>query len=598
MRGRAVGESVQLGEVGAGLQGMKQGFLPAVEATIQSLQTGVTPRLRGEAPGKKFAWSQSTVGAPEIKSEATREDVTAAMYGMMRGIKEAFVGGDTIQSADPNGKLAELDYTGTGPSGAIPAIVSPRYGIRVPLGEIVRSPMKMHTAVHTFFATLAERYGIHQRAFREAARDGFVNEGLAAEAARRAQNPKEEWLADTSAFGREQALMGPAARFTRDLARFVNREWFPKLDENNKPIPYSGIPLLKFVDPFIQISSNIINESLVKRTPLGALLSKSVRADLMGKNGAARADLAAARMVVGSAFGMLFGTLAAEGYVTGSGPSDPADRATWRMVYQAHSIRIGDTWYAMNRLGALGMLASTAADLYDVSHSLSQGELLTAATALGHAFSQNVLDESFMRGPSELIRAVNEPGRYGERYLQNFVSSFLPFSSEMWQMARISDPYARQARGIVDALMQKTPLLSMSLLPLRDRWGEPLPSREGLGPTAIWEQKVNSDPVNLALLKGGFHIPVVQRTIRNVHLTDQQYDDYQRISGRLLKMGLDRIVRAPSWNNMTPEAQHNLIQEQIRQSREVARGKLFGLYHNILVDANAIKQAGRRRPPQ
>jgi hypothetical protein len=33
-----------------------------------------------------------------------------------------------------------------------------------------------------------------------------------------------------------------------------------------------------------------------------------------------------------------------------------------------------------------------------------------------------------MQGPADLIRAVEDPGRYGEGYLKNIASDFLPFS--------------------------------------------------------------------------------------------------------------------------------------------------------------------------
>jgi len=56
------------------------------------------------------------------------------------------------------------------------------------------------------------------------------------------------------------------------------------------------------------------------------------------------------------------------------------------------------------------MLISTAADVYDVAHEATAGNLLTAAAHLQHAVTQNILDESFMPGPADLIKASRIPG--------------------------------------------------------------------------------------------------------------------------------------------------------------------------------------------
>ena len=252
----------------------------------------------------------------------------------------------------------------------------------------------------------------------------------------------------------------------------------------------------------------------------------------------------------------------------------------------------------MNRLGPMGMLLSTAADLYNVAHNAEEGEFSEAAAALHHAVSQNILDESFMRGPSDLIKAIEEPGRYGASYVRNFASSFVPFSVAMSQMARNLDPYTRQARTLTDAIVAKTPLLSQELLPRRDIWGEPLPSRYGLGAdaTAIWEKQVNSDPVNRVLLDRAIRVAMVERKIRNVQLTPEQYDDYARISGRLTKMNLDRLILSPSFAQMPRGTQHDIIIENMRQSRETARNMMFMKYQSLLVDAHDAKMRRREGP--
>jgi len=239
---------------------------------------------------------------------------------------------------------------------------------------------------------------------------------------------------------------------------------------------------------------------------------------------------------------------------------------------------------------------STAADLYEVAHQAEKGEFMKAAAHLQHAFTQNILDESFLRGPSDLVKAIEDPARYGGGYIRNFLSSFVPYSVGLSYMARASDPYTRDARTVVDAMKAKIPGLSQTLMPRRDVWGEIIPGRDAFissGLTAIWEQQKNDDPVNQALLKLGIYPASVGRKIRNVELTPEQYDDWSRMAGRLAKIRMDSIVRSPSFQNMPPWVQHDLITEQLRQSREVARNMMFMKYPSILVDARSAKMEKR-----
>ena len=86
-----------------------------------------------------------------------------------------------------------------------------------------------------------------------------------------------------------------------------------------------------------------------------------------------------------------------------------------------------------------------------------------------------------MRGPSDLIRALTDHERYGPGFVRNFLSSFMPFSVGMSQIARTIDPYTRQARTITDAMLRKIPWASEELYPIRDIWGEPMPNKRSCG---------------------------------------------------------------------------------------------------------------------
>ena len=127
-----------------------------------------------------------------------------------------------------------------------------------------------------------------------------------------------------------------------------------------------------------------------------------------------------------------------------------------------------------------------------------------------------------------------------------------------------------------------------------------MPSRDALiapGVTAIYEQQISRDPVNLAMAQLGLGISQPERKIRNVALTDQQYDDFSRIAGVTAKQRLDVIVRSADWQRWPDEVRRNIATEVIKQSREMARNMTMMKYPQIPAQAMQAK-LNRFKTPQ
>lgn len=573
------GEYVRPGEVGARMSGWVKGLPGALQASAEAFNKGATVHLPGERGSAIMAFQPHAglASRPELNLGATYADAAGAAFANLRGMRDGLFAGAALLRAggiegeptfgtrySPLGVIADRTYRGVNVA---------------PLGTLARLPSRFMASVEAFFRSTNFSVEKSARAYQQAVAEGRVGADFDRRVAEIWQNPNDQVMNQASAREAiETSLMGQGGQFTQALAKLTNARVF-------------GIKLGKFIDPFVRISGNIIEQTIVQRTPLG-LLAPEIREQLMSKDNIIR-DTAQARMLVGTALSVTFGGLAASGYVSGSGPSDPAKRAAWqRLGNMPHSVRIGDMWYDVHRLGPMGMLMSVAADMYDVAHAAADGDMLLAGATLQHAITQNILDESFMRGPADLIKAMEDPGRYGEAYLRNWASSFVPYSVGMAQLARRLDPYTRQARTVMDAIKMKIPGESETLFPRRDIWGEPMPNMDGLGGvTSIYERRMNTDPVNRALWDGGYYPGALDRTIRNVRLDDNQYDDFQRLAGRMAKQRLDIIVNSADFQSWPSHVRHDVLSETIRQSREAARGVLMMKYPQIIREAMDAKRA-------
>ena len=590
------GDRVRLGEVPAGLSALWRGMPAAIKAVGQAVQTGVQARLPGDTDRYALPFQQGAETAPHpaVDMTTTWHSLVSEGYGVVSGIPNAIMAyGDILKAGGIDGApLIGLRYSHLGP---IPDVEFKGVNV-LPVGTVLGGPGRMVAAIHSLFNVLNYSVDIAQRSYRQAAAEGHVGNALAERTAWLTANPSEEMMAKSVSLSKDMTLMGKSGDFMSRVSNLTNWEInLPGLG-NTQP--------LKFIDPFVKIAGQMSKQAVGTQTPLGLISlvapeKSELGSDLRGRNGIPAQDMAVAKMVTGTAVALGFMALKAQQLMTGAGPSDPRQAANWRMLgNQPYSIRIGDIFYPLHRLGPLGFLAGLGADIYDSAASASRGDMQKAAGQFLFSFSQNFLSEGFMRGPADMMKAIQNPQRDGERYISNFLGMFVPYSQGMAQWARSLDPYQRQSRNVVDAIKAKLPWVSQTLQPRRDIFGEPITNLPTLWPTSIYESRVNNDPVLLAMQNLSIFPGQVNRKIRNVELNDQQYDDYARLAGRMLKSRLDVIVRSPDWQTFNPQAQHDTITAQITLSRESARNVVMAKYPEILRQATVNKRAPLKKPPQ
>jgi hypothetical protein len=585
------GTRVRLGEVKAALGGYRRGLAPALSATGEAARKGASTLLPGEVPSVLDVQPHDALAARgTLNPETTYADVVRDTFGAMRGLRDAVLSIGVLAKGGIEGSpLVSPQYSHLG---AIPDIQV--RGVTVlPVGTVVRTPGRFLAVADTFFKAANYSASISKQAYRVASDEGLTGTRFDARVAELRSSPTDAMMQQARGDATSTTLMNKGGQFVQAMNHLTSAVvHLPLIGE---------ITPLKFVNPFVNIAGQIINQSIIQRSPVG-LLSRELRADLSGQNGNIAQDMAMARMLMGTAVAITMGGLAAEGYASGSGPKDHDAATMWKLAgNQAHSVLIGGVWYGVNKLGPVGMLMGMAADLYDVAHKAGEGEYAKAAAYFHHALVQNILDQSWMKGPADIIQAVEDPDRYGQRWVQNYVSSFVP--NALAQAVRRQDPYSREAKTVIDAIKSKIPGLSETLPPKRDIWGEPIPNQEAVGGkavTGIYVKKMSEDPVNKAMVELDMHPGAVEKKIRNVELTPQQHDDYARIAGRLLKMNMDKIVASDMWQEIPYAQKQTLIQHTIEANRNVARNMVIMKHPQIASDAvteklRAIREGKKKK---
>ena len=177
-------------------------------------------------------------------------------------------------------------------------------------GKVLESPSRMINAIHSLTRTVSYESAIAGQAYRVAANEGRFGDDLARRINQLTTNPTEEMMGTAVNEANENALMqrAPYGSLTAAMSRITNAGFaVPDIPlPGGHSIPMGTLRPLKFIDPFVSISSNVINSAIVKRTPLG-LLSPDMRADLSGANGTAAFDRAAGRMLAGTSFYLMAG---------------------------------------------------------------------------------------------------------------------------------------------------------------------------------------------------------------------------------------------------------------------------------------------------
>jgi len=554
-------------------------------------------------------------------------EASAMLYGSLSAWRDGLrVAGRAIKTgrAMDNMTKFEIGHTPAISSEAFPEVkradewLQNQFGMDTPisamaldsLGTVIRFPTeRLLTAEDEFAKTLLYRSGISQMAARDA--QAQVKAGtLAAEDAPAfirnfVENPPREavqYAEDAALYGTFQNPLGP-----------LGQKWQAIINKT---------PGLKFIAPFMRTPVNLFKTGLGERGPT-ALFSAKFRETL--KNGGPERDLALARLSMGSLTAGVISAAVAGGSITGGGPSNYQARQVLEATgWMPYSFRIvnpvtgGVTYQSYMRAEPMAYVFGAVADATEIlSHVDFEDELtpeeeqaMQVVAAVVAGISENTMSKTFLSGVSDFLQAAEDPERYLESWMKRTGAAFVPYSSLRRDLARIQDPYIREAWTMADKLKANSGIPGISeTLPLSlDLYGNPREYQTGaiMGPLSPFPDSSGKGglPQDIAdLMEETNRVPITLpgKSIQGLRLSTQEYHDFVNLSrndtlidGMDFETYISDLMMSAAYLNMGPDGKVDLIKQAQGLFDSQARIELEGM-HDTGEPESLAERLRRRR---
>lgn len=375
-----------------------------------------------------------------VLSEA--EALSKGIFFAMGDAIKAF--GQTFKKMTPE-QIGRLDYQ----PGAIPGT----------LGRLIRTPTTLVAGMDNLFKTLSTKGSYYAQAIREGQQAGLTGTALGKFIERRMTIPTKAMQAEASEFALTNTFQNELGGLATSL----------------KGLLQTGPGVLYF--PFMKSPINLVKYGW-DRLPGFQLLSTQLYKDIAA--GGVKADAAIGRLTISNLQAMFIWNLAKEGYLTGSGPVDPAVRAVWKTTHEPYAINTKEGWRPFVNQDPATTPIGIIADMAQISDQLDEmtgQQMMMAAT---YVVMRNMADKSWWPNLSTMVEALGNVshGQPAGQQLKKVVLTPLvsvatggPIGTRLKQMF---DPVTRDARSWTDMISARLPYYSKTMPPLRDALGDPV----------------------------------------------------------------------------------------------------------------------------
>ena len=451
--------------------------------------------------------------------------------------------------------------------------------IKGKIGTIISMPTRGLVGEDEFFKAVVGTGEMYAQAYRKAAKEGLRGTKKLDRMAELINNPTDDMfeaakeLALEATFQKQLGKIGDSVMKARDI-----------------------VPGLRWVVPFIKTPTNIFKEAL-KMTPAGYI--NIAKKSFQGKEQDITRDLAKA--TIGTSLGIWAGLKTMEGKMTGSAPTDRAERdAFYRSGKLPYAIKIGDDWIQYSRIEPIATIIGGMVDGIQMYQKEQNGGEIISKT-FGILGKNLITDKTFMRGISDVVEAISEPEKYGNNFIMRAAPGFIPYSGLLNYTAKLMDPVIRRPETVRQAIMNRAPVLSKELIPLRNFWGEPIEKEGNIWLRAISPAQVaqeTNDPVDIELANLGITFNFIGSTItipkevreklnikeenKSIQLTQEEYDKLLKFTGQEMKKGITNMTNDPAYQAMKDEEKINMVEGLVDFIKKKNR---YQILESILIQA-------------
>ncbi len=449
------------------------------------------------------------------------------------------------------------------------------------MGRALNLPTSMLKGADTVFKAIGYQMEVQKRAIRQGISEGLDGDDLARRIQEITDHPPPDIKADAIEMAHHQTFTNPLGEKGRKLATGLR-----------------AFPGVRYVAPFMRTPTNILVDTF-KGTPL-ALISRQVRADIAA--GGTRAAQAWGRIGTGSIMMLAAADMGLEGTITGKGPKDPRLRKNLlRTGWKPYSAKLGGVYIPYNRAEPIGNFLAFGADIAEVINNLDDPDADFLVSTMVMGFAENLKSKSYLQGIIGAITAFDpsNPMKTPEEWAARFAPSLMPFSSFFRQLAKAADPTLKITEtapgdpNLIQGFDEKTAVYLQDVLnefrsrvpwggdlPLRrDLWGKEITRASGYGMafdllSPIYASAEEPDHIEKILIDNEIPISHVGREIQGVKLTAEEYSEYAKHSGEVLRIQMEELVVDPDFLSETdgPDGMKSLlIQSVVRKVRTLAR---------------------------
>ena len=341
--------------------------------------------------------------------------------------------------------------------------------------------------------------------------------------------------------------------------------------------------------PFIRTPVNIFKFT-IKRTPLVLISTMAGKGEVSKqiRKGGAERDIALGRIAFGSSVAALVASYGLSGedednpFITGGG--NTLDRNEWNAKYaqgwRPYSIRWGDKYISYAAYEPVGSLIGLSVDIgvifSEIPEIATQDEWERVGSLVTMAFVKNLTSKTYMRSLREIIRAIDDPDRYGTRFFTRLAATVIP--AVIAQRARQGDPFQREATTMLDEFKARIPGLRETIPTRLDIFGNEMKYGGTLGPDIIsrmYISDIKDDPTIDELVRLEAAPSTLKREISKIKLTDEQYREFVMRARQPAKTALDREMSSATWNRQTDGVKRKIIRDIFNFYREEAKHHMY-----------------------